>query len=134
MASKSTTRVLSEKMQAKDITENFRQAARGQSRCHIPLPRLTRVQALHTGQLVKDEYFTLFESVSALEVGPHTISNTYLTKPQIGDPKMDSGLLEPGESLLEEYDVCKELLPEAVLGIMDQMLCHEVYSASCSTV
>ncbi|KAL9106915.1 MAG: hypothetical protein Q9227_008101 [Pyrenula ochraceoflavens] len=97
MADKSITRVLSQKMQAKDITEDFHQAA----------------AALDTGQLVKDEYFTLLESVNALGW-------------QIGDPKMDSGLLQPGESLLEEYDVCKELLPEEVIWIMDQMLCHEV--------
>lgn len=29
---------------------------------------LTAAKALHQGQLVKDEYFTLFESVGALEV------------------------------------------------------------------
>lgn len=66
--------------------------------------------ALKTGQLVKDEYFTLFEAVSALE---------------IMDSKMDSGHLEPGETLEDEYDVLRDLLPEEVLGIMDQILCHE---------
>lgn len=67
--------------------------------------------ALNTGQLVKDEYFTLFEAVGALE---------------IMDPKMDSGFLTSGESVEHDYDVLRELLPEEVLGIMDQMLCFEV--------
>ncbi|KAI9880490.1 MAG: hypothetical protein M1830_002842 [Pleopsidium flavum] len=42
------------------------------------------------------------------------------------DPKMDSGYLAPGEMLEDDYDVLKELLPEEVIGIMDQMLCHEM--------
>ena len=42
------------------------------------------------------------------------------------DPKMDSGFLGPGESLDEEYDVTRDLLPEEVLGIIDQLLCLEV--------
>lgn len=45
---------------------------------------------------------------------------------QIMDPKMDSGCLAPGESLDEDYDVKRTLLPQEVLGIMDQLLCHEV--------
>ncbi|KAL2057872.1 hypothetical protein ABVK25_001489 [Lepraria finkii] len=80
---------------ARDITTDFSAAA----------------SALNTGQLVKDEYFTLFEAVGALE---------------IMDPKMDSGFLNPGETLEDDYDVLRELLPEEVLGIMDQMLCYEV--------
>ena len=39
---------------------------------------------------------------------------------------MDSGYLVPGETLEDDYDVLKELLPEEVVGIMDQMLCYEV--------
>lgn len=39
---------------------------------------------------------------------------------------MDSGCLEPGESLDEEFDVSRPLLPEEALGIIDQLLCHEV--------
>lgn len=42
------------------------------------------------------------------------------------DPKMDSGFLNLGETLEDDYDVLRELLPEEVLGIMDQMLCYEV--------
>lgn len=39
---------------------------------------------------------------------------------------MDSGHLEPGETLEDDYDVLRELLPEEIIGIMDQMLCFEV--------
>lgn len=40
---------------------------------------------------------------------------------------MDSGVLAEGESLDEEYDVCRDLLPEEILGIIDQLLCLEVW-------
>ena len=39
---------------------------------------------------------------------------------------MDSGVLTTGESVEHNYDVLRELLPEEVIGIMDQMLCFEV--------
>lgn len=39
---------------------------------------------------------------------------------------MDSGFLTPGESMEHDYDILRELLPEEVIGIMDQMLCFEV--------
>jgi hypothetical protein len=42
------------------------------------------------------------------------------------DPKMDSGFLQPGETLEEDYDALRTLLPEEVLGIMDQLLCYEM--------
>lgn len=42
------------------------------------------------------------------------------------DPKMDSGCVAPGEEFEELYDVSRDLLPEEVLGIIDQLLCHEV--------
>jgi N-alpha-acetyltransferase 35, NatC auxiliary subunit len=42
------------------------------------------------------------------------------------DPKMDSGFLADGESLDDDYNALKPLLPEEVLGIMDQLLCHEM--------
>lgn len=45
---------------------------------------------------------------------------------QIMDPKMDSGYLASGETLDDEYDVLSALLPEEVIGIMDQLLCSEV--------
>lgn len=82
-------------VKAWDITEKFTQAS----------------SALDIGQLVKDEYFTLFESIGALE---------------IMDPKMDSGFLQPGETLEDDYDALKPLLPEEVIGIMDQLLCYEM--------
>lgn len=39
---------------------------------------------------------------------------------------MDSGHLQPGETLEDEYDVLQPLLPEELVGIMDQILCLEV--------
>lgn len=42
------------------------------------------------------------------------------------DPKMDSGCLAPGESLDEDYDVTRPLSPEEVLGVIDELICHEV--------
>lgn len=39
---------------------------------------------------------------------------------------MDSGHLEEGETLEEEYDVMRALQPKEVIGIMDQLLCLEV--------
>ncbi|MCJ1399551.1 hypothetical protein MMC11_002753 [Xylographa trunciseda] len=90
-----TPRVLSNQKKAHDITKDFTEAA----------------ESLGTGQLIKDEFFTLFEAVGALE---------------IMDPKMDSGCLAPGETLEDDYDILRELLPEEVVGIVDQLLCAEV--------
>lgn len=39
---------------------------------------------------------------------------------------MDSGFLEPGEALYDDYDTLTPLLPEELIGIMDQLLCHEM--------
>jgi len=39
---------------------------------------------------------------------------------------MDSGYLAPGDTLEDEYDVRRDLLPEEVIGIIDQLMCHEV--------
>lgn len=41
---------------------------------------------------------------------------------------MDSGYLVPGDTLDDDYDVLKKLLPEEVLGVMDQLICFEVRS------
>lgn len=49
---------------------------------------------------------------------------------QIMDSKMDSGFLLEGETLEDDYDVSRELTSEQVVGIMDQLLCYEVCSAS----
>ncbi|KAK3392260.1 Mak10 subunit, NatC N-terminal acetyltransferase-domain-containing protein [Sordaria brevicollis] len=72
---------------------------------------LSACKTLETGEIVKDGYFTLFEAVGALE---------------IGDPKMDSGCLAPGETLEETYDVNRDLEPAEVLGIIDQLICLEM--------
>lgn len=42
------------------------------------------------------------------------------------DRKMDSGCLAPGESLDDDYDVTRPLLPAEVVGIIDQLLSLEV--------
>lgn len=39
---------------------------------------------------------------------------------------MDSGYLAPGETFQDTYDVLRVLSSEDVIGIMDQLLCHEV--------
>lgn len=44
------------------------------------------------------------------------------------DSKMDSGHLEEGETMQDDYDFSKALLPEEIIGIIDQLLCHEVCS------
>ncbi|KAG9241360.1 amino-acid N-acetyltransferas-like protein subunit Mak10 [Calycina marina] len=72
---------------------------------------INAAQELELGQLVKDPYFTLFEAVGALE---------------IMDRKMDSGYLEPGETMDDNYDFTLVLLPEEIIGIIDQLLCHEM--------
>ncbi|KAF3162055.1 hypothetical protein TWF788_002165 [Orbilia oligospora] len=67
-------------------------------------------QGLDVGQLVKDPNFTLFEAVGALE---------------IMDPKMDSGLLKPGEDDTPS-ELYQPVLPEEIIGIMDQLLSSEM--------
>lgn len=42
------------------------------------------------------------------------------------DPKMDSGFLQPGETLEDAYDTLAPLLPSELIGIMDQLLCYEM--------
>lgn len=46
------------------------------------------------------------------------------------DSKMDSGYIAPGENLEQaledDYDVRQPLAPEEIVGLMDQLLCHEV--------
>lgn len=42
---------------------------------------------------------------------------------------MDSGCVKSEEELEETYDVSQQLLPEEVLGIIDQLLCLEVTSS-----
>ncbi|KAI9886060.1 MAG: hypothetical protein M1823_002133 [Watsoniomyces obsoletus] len=80
---------------ARDITQEFTEAA----------------SRLPVGVLIKDDFFTLFESVGALE---------------IMDPKLDSGYVEPGESIDDDYDVMRPLSPEETIGVMDQLLCQEM--------
>ncbi|KAI5281160.1 hypothetical protein KEM52_003982, partial [Ascosphaera acerosa] len=65
---------------------------------------------LEPAELVKSPFFTMYESMGAIEVM---------------DPKMDSGYVAPGETLDDDYDVSRDLSAEEVIGIMDQLLCHE---------
>ena len=43
---------------------------------------------------------------------------------------MDSGFLESGDILDDDYDVSRELLPEQVVGVMDSLLSLEVSDGS----
>ena len=53
------------------------------------------------------------------------------------NPKMDTGYIEPGDdsaqALEDDYDVTRKLSPAEVVGIMDQLLCHEVGIANFLT-
>ena len=49
------------------------------------------------------------------------------------DPKMDSGYLKPGETMQDDYDFGQALLPEEIIGIIDQLLCHEVSGSVLKT-
>ncbi|QSZ34101.1 hypothetical protein DSL72_005689 [Monilinia vaccinii-corymbosi] len=116
-----------------DITQVFTDAA------HRVLPntkpkdfdigsRANNKPELEVGDLVKDPFFTLFDAVAALEVGDlDKLKNDWANlRVQIMDPKMDSGYLAPGETMEDDYDFAQALLPEEVLGIIDQLLCHEM--------
>lgn len=57
----------------RDITEDFKRATKGEqisSRSVLPPQEVNIVAELAPGELVKDGFFTLFESVGALEVSP----------------------------------------------------------------
>ncbi|BFZ61026.1 N-alpha-acetyltransferase, non-catalitic subunit [Saitoella coloradoensis] len=71
---------------------------------------LQATSELKLGQLVKDDSFSLYDSIGALE---------------IMDAKMDSGLIPPNEGP-DAFDVCKPMLPEEVVGLMDQLLAAEM--------
>ena len=42
------------------------------------------------------------------------------------DPKMDSGCLENGESLDQEFDMEREILPRELIWLMDGLLNRQV--------
>ena len=48
----------------------------------------------------------------------------------MGVPKMDSGCLEEGESLDQEFDMEHEILPEELVWLMDGLLNREVRSTT----
>jgi N-alpha-acetyltransferase 35, NatC auxiliary subunit len=98
-----TSRVVRADLSTTDITHRFTEAA-------LKLP---------PGRLVRDEAFTLFEAVSAIE---------------IGDAKMDSGHLEEGETLEDDYDVAQSLSPEQTIWMMDELFSHEVSLGSPQSI
>ncbi|KJR85419.1 amino-acid N-acetyltransferase subunit Mak10 [Sporothrix schenckii 1099-18] len=92
----SSTRITSNGVVSIDITSRFTAAA----------------STLEPGDIVKDGYFTLFESVGALE---------------IMDPKMDSGCVSAEELVDNDHQqLMRSLLPAEVVGIIDQLLCLEM--------
>ena len=43
------------------------------------------------------------------------------------DPKMDSGFMMPEkDAVIDNFDPLTPMLPEEIIGIMDQLLCYEV--------
>lgn len=82
---------------------------------------------LSPGELVKDEHFTLFEAVGALEVLTDVkLYGMSLMKLQIGDPKMDSGCLEEGEDPDDDFDFSRPLSEQQLVWLMDELTCREV--------
>ncbi|KAM0713949.1 hypothetical protein Q7P37_010912 [Cladosporium fusiforme] len=79
----------------KDITEQFSAASKD----------------LQPGDLVIDDFFTLFEAVGALE---------------IMDSKMDVGFVPPGEPVDTPFDPTAPLSAAQTLWILDQLSCLEV--------
>ena len=87
-------------------------------------------QELPPGQLVKDEHFTLFEAVGALEVRSYlALTELILMRFEIGDAKMDSGCLEEGEDLEDQFDFNKPLSEQQLIWLMDELTCREVCGA-----
>ncbi|KAF7186545.1 N-alpha-acetyltransferase 35, NatC auxiliary subunit [Pseudocercospora fuligena] len=82
---------------------------------HVPQKRIVDItdqfvgasKRLKPGELVKDEYFTLFEAVGALE---------------IMDDKMDSGFVPPGDKFEADFNPSQDLSPKQVIWIMDELL------------
>ncbi|EXJ91455.1 hypothetical protein A1O3_00003 [Capronia epimyces CBS 606.96] len=87
--------ILHPNTQISNITRQFRDAA----------------SRLQPGKLVKDEDFTLFEAVGALE---------------IGDPKMDSGSLVFDPDLDEELGLSTVATAEETVWLMDELIRREV--------
>ncbi|KXT13749.1 hypothetical protein AC579_10081 [Pseudocercospora musae] len=82
---------------------------------HVPQRRILDItdhfidasRRLKPGELIKDECFTLFEAVGALE---------------IMDDKMDSGYVPPGDTFEADFDPSQDLSPKQVIWIMDELL------------
>lgn len=57
-----------------------------------------------------------------------------LTVDKIMDKKMDSGYLEVGETMEDEFDFMQTLLPDEIIGVIDQLLRLEVYFSGRATL
>ncbi|QIX01763.1 hypothetical protein AMS68_007280 [Peltaster fructicola] len=79
----------------KDITQAFNDAS----------------ELLECGQLIKDDYFTLFEAVGALE---------------IMDPKMDTGVVLPADTDVLEEDPAVDLTAAELIWVLDELICLEI--------
>ncbi|OAG45072.1 hypothetical protein AYO21_00420 [Fonsecaea monophora] len=82
---------------------------------NVQITEITRefcraASTLAAGKLVKDEHFTLYEAVSALE---------------IGDPKMDSGCTAFDAESDEEFDPARSVSAEEIIWLMDQLMYRE---------
>ncbi|KAL5625325.1 hypothetical protein BROUX41_005385 [Berkeleyomyces rouxiae] len=69
------------------------------------------VADMKPGEIIKDEQFSLFDSVAALEMM---------------DPKMDINCAEAETEPEPEFDIARDLTPQQVLGIMDQLISQEM--------
>lgn len=99
----------------------------------MSIPAITKFVSHHAdvaaGSLVKEDHFSLFEAVGALEVSILQCCICLccnLIVAQIGDVKMDSGCLQPGEAMDQEFDMRQDLLPEELIWLMDELLNREV--------
>ncbi|KAL1889226.1 N-alpha-acetyltransferase, non-catalitic subunit [Ceratocystis pirilliformis] len=69
------------------------------------------VADMKPGEIIKDDNFSLFDSVAALE---------------IMDPKMDINCADAQTKPEPEYDLSRDLTPQQVLGIIDQLISQEM--------
>lgn len=76
------------------------------------LPLLTKASSsLGHNELIQSPYISLFETNSAVE---------------IGEPRMDTGVLTAAERALPPFEVHRALLPEEIIWLMDTILGYEV--------
>ncbi len=118
--------ITSQQVSAIDITKSFIEAASG---------IYDHARSTSSANILKPWIPDNWSKMSTLRFSRLSELSRYAPSPmravsadafQIMDSKMDSGHLGPGETLEDEYNVLRNLVPEEVIGIMDQILCHEV--------